>query len=158
MQLAATAVKFGLKLPPRDWACWEWHGDPLWMRGLLALHVAAGTGAFLLAPVALVTAKGGRAHRRWGTVYLWSMGIAGTAIPMAFFRPILFLALVAVFSFYLAFAGWRVLRLKKLASSGRAEGVDWAAAAVTAEHRCVQLLHASLVSRQRNFAERVSCL
>ncbi len=45
------------------------HHDPLWMRVLLALHVAGGSLAFVLAPIALLTAKGGKAHRRWGMVY-----------------------------------------------------------------------------------------
>jgi hypothetical protein len=37
--------------------------------------------------------------------------VAATAVPMAFFFPVRFLALVAVFSFYMAaFAGYRVLR------------------------------------------------
>ena len=87
--------------------------DPVWMKALLAVHILCGFGSFLLAPLALATAKGGAAHKRWGMVYLWSMGgVAATALPMALFRPILFLALVAVFSFYAAFSGYRVLKLK----------------------------------------------
>ena len=106
--------------------------DPLWMNGLLAVHIAAGFGAFLIAPVALATAKGGAAHKRWGKIYLWCMGgVAATALPMALYRPVLFLALVAVFSFYLAFSGYRVLRLKELARGGSAKPVDWIAALVT---------------------------
>lgn len=108
------------------------HNDPLWMRTLLALHIAAGFSAFLLAPVALATAKGGKQHKRWGMVYLWAMGIvAATAFPMAIYRPVLFLAMVAVFSFYLAFSGFRVLRLKDLARGGSAKPIDWIAAVVT---------------------------
>ena len=108
------------------------HVDPLWMKGLLLLHIAAGFGSFLLAPVALVTAKGGKAHKRWGMVYLWCMGVvAGTALPMALYRPVLFLALVAVFSFYAAFSGYRVLKLKDLARGGSAKPVDWIAGGVT---------------------------
>ena len=107
-------------------------GDPVWMRGLLAVHIAAGTASFLLAPVALVTAKGGKQHKRWGMVYLVSMGaVAATALPMALYRPVLFLALVAVFSFYAAFSGYRVLKLKELARGGSAQLVDWMAAGVT---------------------------
>ncbi len=106
--------------------------DPIWMRTLLALHIAAGTAAFLLAPVALATAKGGKTHKQWGMVYLWAMGlVTATAIPMAFYRPVLFLTLVAVFSFYSAWAGYRVLRLKSLAKGGSAEPIDWIAGMVT---------------------------
>ncbi len=107
-------------------------GDPIWMKSLLAVHITAGFGSFLLAPIALATAKGGRAHKRWGMVYLWCMGgVAATALPMALYRPVLFLALVAVFSFYLAFSGYRVLKLKDLLRGGHAKPVDWIAAVFT---------------------------
>ena len=106
--------------------------NPLWVKIFLSIHIAAGTSSFLLAPIALATAKGGKQHKRWGKVYLWSMGIvAATAIPMAFFFPVRFLALVAVFSFYFAFSGYRVLRLKELARGGSAQTIDWFAAVVT---------------------------
>jgi len=107
------------------------HTDPLWMKMFLGVHVTAGVSSFLLAPVALSTAKGGKQHKRWGMVYLWSMGVvAATALPMAIYRPVLFLALVAVFSFYLAFSGYRVLRLKDLVRGGIAAPVDWIAALI----------------------------
>lgn len=106
--------------------------DPLWVKIFLPIHIAAGASSFLLAPVALATAKGGKQHKRWGMVYLWSMGlVAATAIPMAFFFPVRFLALVAVFSFYFAFSAYRVLRLKELARGGSAEPIDWIAAIAT---------------------------
>jgi hypothetical protein len=85
------------------------------MKGLLAVHVAAGACSFVLAPVALATAKGGKQHKRWGMVYLWAMGVvAATALPMSLYRPVLFLAMVAVFSFYVTFAGYRVLGLEQI--------------------------------------------
>jgi steroid 5-alpha reductase family enzyme len=43
---------------------------------------------------------------------------------------VLFLALVAVFSFYLAFSGYRATRLKELARGGSAKSVDWIAALI----------------------------
>jgi uncharacterized membrane protein len=103
----------------------------MWMRAFLGVHITAGASSFVLAPVALATAKGGKQHKRWGMVYLWSMGVvAATALPMALYRPVLFLALVAVFSFYLAFSGYRATRLKELARGGRAEPIDWIAAVI----------------------------
>lgn len=106
--------------------------DPLWMKVFLGVHVTAGATSFLLAPVALATAKGGRAHRRWGMVYLWAMGVvAGTALQMALYRPVLFLALVAVFSFYATWSGYRATKLKDLARGGSAHAIDWAAGVVT---------------------------
>ena len=106
--------------------------DPLWMKVFLGVHIAAGFMSFVLAPVALATAKGGKQHKRWGMVYLWAMGVvAATALPMALYRPVLFLALVAVFSFYAAFSGYRVLKLKDLPRGGQAKPVDWIAGVVT---------------------------
>ncbi|MGC1424838.1 MAG: hypothetical protein WA354_20545 [Terracidiphilus sp.] len=105
------------------------HTDPLWMKLLFTVHVAAGFTCFFLAPVAMATAKGGKQHRRWGRIYLWSMGIvASTALPMALFRPALFLALLSVVAWYLAFSGYRVLKLKALTNGGSAQLIDWLAA------------------------------
>src|ERR1700722_11055121 len=112
--------------------------DPLLVKMFLTIHIAAGASSFLLAPVALATAKGGKQHKRWGMVYLWSMGIvAATALPMALYRPVLFLALVAVFSFYLAFAGYRATRLKELARGGSAGAIDWIAAGICFVASCL---------------------
>jgi hypothetical protein len=96
------------------------------------LHIAAGTIALLVAPIAMLTVKGGRTHRRWGKVYFWSMaGVALTAVVLAVWRPIVFLALVAVFSFYSAFSGYRVLFRKRPERGERARGLDWTAAVTT---------------------------
>ena len=104
--------------------------DPWWLRAFLAVHIAAGSGAFVLAPLALITAKGGNAHRMWGKMYFWCMAVvAFTALIMAAYRPVLFLALVAIFSFYAAFSAYRVLG-QKAAWKGVpvVRGLDWFAA------------------------------
>ena len=99
--------------------------DPWWMHFLLAVHITAGSGAFMVAPLALVTAKGGKAHRRWGTIYFRCMAIvAFTALVMAAYRPILFLALVAIFSFYAAFTAYRVLGRRRPGKENRSS-VAW---------------------------------
>jgi uncharacterized membrane protein len=101
--------------------------DPLWMRAFLAVHIAAGSGAFVLAPLALLAAKGGKAHRRWGKIYFWSMAVvAATAFVMAAYRPVLFLALVAIFSFYNAFVAYRVLGQKTAVTGANVvRPLDW---------------------------------
>jgi uncharacterized membrane protein len=105
---------------------------PVYLQAALGLHIASGMVAFICAPVALLTAKGGRTHRRWGKVYFWAMAVvAATALFLSILLPILFLALVAVFSFYAAFAGYRVLSLKGLAKGARPRLIDWAAALIT---------------------------
>lgn len=75
---------------------------------LLATHVLAGLIALLAALVAASNRKGGKRHRQIGTVYFWAMfTIAVTAIPVTFIRPNPFLFAIALFSFYMAFAGYR---------------------------------------------------
>lgn len=104
----------------------------LTLRAILGLHIAMGAIAFICAPVALLTAKGGRNHRRWGRIYFWAMaGVAATALFLSIALPIVFLALVAVFSFYAAFAGYRILYLKDLNRGGKARWMDWLAALIT---------------------------
>jgi uncharacterized membrane protein len=105
---------------------------PMYLRILLALHIACGVTGFICAPVALATAKGGKTHRRWGKIYFWAMaGVAATALALSFALPIYFLAMVAVFSFYACFAAYRILYLKNLNKGGRPLAIDWLAAVVT---------------------------
>ena len=57
------------------------------------VHIGAGFLAFVVAPAALVTAKGGVAHRRWGKLYFWSMAVVAlTAVVLALWRPVEWLA------------------------------------------------------------------
>ena len=75
------------------------------------LHISAGALALFVGPGAMVTVKGARWHRIWGKIFVGAMTtVAVTAIPMAVYHPNPFLGMVAVFSFYLAFSGWRMLR------------------------------------------------
>ena len=94
---------------------------------ILVIHIAAGSVALLTAFVALVTAKGGVIHIRAGRVYAICMTLIFlTAIPLAILGASIFLLLIAVFSFYLVFAGWRFARNR----SRRPQPVDWIAAAI----------------------------
>ncbi len=96
---------------------------------LLILHIGAGSIALLTAFVALVTAKGGVNHVRSGRVYAIAMTIIFlTAFPLALLTENIFLLFIAVFSFYMVFAGWRFARNRQ----GRPQTVDWAAVAVMA--------------------------
>jgi hypothetical protein len=54
-----------------------------------------------------------------------------TAVALAVWRPVVFLALVAVFSFYAAFSGYRALFRKRPAEGDRATALDWTAVGVT---------------------------
>ena len=95
-----------------------------WFPVVRILHIFCGMIALFVAPAAILTVKGGLAHRRWGKIYFWMMAmVAATAMVMAVYRPIIFLALLAVFSFYFAFRGYRSILLKR-----GAETMDWVAA------------------------------
>lgn len=81
---------------------------------VLGIHILNGTVALLIAPLAMITVKGGRWHRRWGKIYFWAMGVVAlTAAVMCWLRSGLFLFFIAIFSFYLALTGYRVLGRKK---------------------------------------------
>ena len=97
----------------------------------LWLHIVAGTVALLAGVIALVTTKGGRRHRQAGRMFLVSMGVVVAtvfvllALDATSFRIIL--TLVAIFSGYLAFSGYRWLSRKRPSST--AHVIDWGAAA-----------------------------
>ena len=94
---------------------------------LLVIHIAAGSIALLAALAALVTAKGGVIHVRAGRVYAIGMTLIFlTAVPLAILGADVFLLLIAFFSFYLIFAGWRFARNR----SRRPQPVDWVAVAI----------------------------
>jgi hypothetical protein len=96
------------------------------------IHISAGMLALVLAPLAMLTVKGGPAHRRWGKIYFWSMAVvAATALILALWLPRIFLVLLAVFSFYMAFSGYRALSQKQPARGQGPRALDWTAALVT---------------------------
>ena len=96
---------------------------------LLAIHIAAGSIALLTAAMALVTPKGERWHILAGRVYAIGMTLVFlTAVPLAILGDSIFLFLIAFFSFYLVFAGWRFARNRQR----RAHPVDWAAVGILA--------------------------
>jgi len=107
---------------------------------VLWTHIGAGVLALLAGGVALATEKGSHRHRRAGRVYVAAMAVvvvtvlALFAFEQSFFRT--FLLLVAVFSGYFAFSGYRALARKR-PSDGPA-AVDWAGA-VAVVAACVAL-------------------
>ena len=93
---------------------------------LRIIHITAGILAFIVAPVALISKKGGDSHRRWGKVFFWSMTVVAiTAVVMAPMHNNLFLTLIAVFSFYLAFSGYRSLYRKDAYKTHKTAFIDW---------------------------------
>jgi uncharacterized membrane protein len=89
---------------------------------ILALHVLFGIIAFTSAPGAMMTKKGSVWHRRFGNAFFYAMmAVAASAFVLWALGSQLFLMLVAVFSFYLAFSGYRAVKLK----NNPAEKIDW---------------------------------
>jgi uncharacterized membrane protein len=98
---------------------------------ILVLHVIFGIIAFISAPGAMMTKKGSLWHRRLGSAFFYAMmAVAASAFILWTLGSQLFLMLLAVFSFYLAFSGYRAVKIK----NGKAEKIDWlvAGAAVLA--------------------------
>lgn len=94
-------------------------------RILLILHVAAGSIALVCAFVAISVKKGRKVHNFVGRVYfLAMMGVAVTALPVALIRPNAMLFLIALFSSYMAFVGWRFGRQARL-KVGSKPIVEW---------------------------------
>jgi len=94
------------------------------MEILLPIHIIAGTIALFCAAMSVLSEKGKQVHVLSGRTYFWGMAtIFLTAIPMSIISSNIFLFLIAIFSFYLAFAGIRFARNRK----GVATILDWIA-------------------------------
>lgn len=96
----------------------------------LGVHIVFGFVALATGAGAILTKKGGRRHRRLGRTYVYAMAaVSVTALVLLALDQTLgriFLGLVAVFSFYFAFTGYRVLSRKRTIDAPGT--VDWAAA------------------------------
>ena len=91
---------------------------------LLPIHILAGIIALSCAAISVSSEKGKKIHILSGRTYFWCMVVIFlTAIPMSIISSNIFLFLIAIFSFYLAFAGMRFARNRK----GVATILDWIA-------------------------------
>ena len=94
------------------------------MQYLLVAHIFAGCISLIAAVFAVVSSKGKQAHILVGRTYFWGMAVIFlTAIPMSISSSNVFLFLIAIFSFYLAYAGMRFARNR----TGTANLFDWVA-------------------------------
>ncbi len=105
------------------------------LEATLFVHIAAGLGALAAATIVTIRRpKGGEFHKKAGRWFLWLvLVVALTAGLLLIVRPNPFFFALSVFSFYLAFSGWRVLRRKSSHADPhqRAWLIDWLAALVT---------------------------
>jgi uncharacterized membrane protein len=98
----------------------------LFLRATLIVHIAGGTAALVSGLVAMLTQKGGRAHRRAGIVYFAGMSaVFVSAVILSIARNNIFLLLVGFFSYYLTVRGYRILYLKNLPAGQKPTAVDW---------------------------------
>ncbi len=97
---------------------------------VLITHVAAGFSALFLGIANLLNSKGARLHRRLGMAYFYCMlyVFVSALVILIFYRFQFFLVVIAVFSFYMCFSGYRVLKCKK---TGKATLLDKVAAGLT---------------------------
>ncbi|RNC83806.1 MAG: hypothetical protein ED557_08515 [Balneola sp.] len=93
-------------------------------------HVLLGALCLISGLIPMFSKKGGKLHRLSGKLFFWTMfGIFATALLMIFFyRFNYFLLVIAVFSFYMCFTGYRVLYRKK---PGEQNWIDWTGAIIT---------------------------
>jgi uncharacterized membrane protein len=92
----------------------------------LSVHITAGMLALLCGLLAMLLKKGSKPHRLAGKIYFWAMSVVFiTAVIMSLYREIPFLLMVAVFSFYGAVTGYRVLYWAKKNGNG-VQWFDWA--------------------------------
>lgn len=83
-----------------------------WHKANIIVHVATGMVALLIGLVALTTPKGGKAHRKSGTIFLYFLtiviitGLLGVLI----FKINQFLLVITILSGYNAYSGIRVLK------------------------------------------------
>ena len=98
-----------------------------WHFGLIVLHVSLAVVALIVAPVAMAVAKGGKAHRRWGLIYFWSMvSVNSSALLLLTWRFNIFLFGITVLTMYSVVTGYRALQRKRPTVVGqRPTWFDW---------------------------------
>lgn len=92
----------------------------------LTVHITVGFIALITGLTVIFAPKGKTVHIKAGRVYFWSMlGVAVTAILLSLMRINLFLLLIALFSFYLAWSGYRAVRWKNKVLPPKIALFDW---------------------------------
>ena len=85
---------------------------------VLILHISCGTIGLICGSVAMFSNKTKKNHKKNGKAFFYAMlGIFVSSIYMSIVTNNFFLLLIGFFSFYLAATGYRILFLKKLATT-----------------------------------------
>ncbi|MCO6482882.1 MAG: hypothetical protein J5I62_08815 [Flavobacteriales bacterium] len=90
------------------------------------IHIAAGSIALIMAPLAMLASKGGDWHRRWGKAFFYGMAVVcATALILGILFPADFwLAMLAILSFHMVGSGYRSLFLKQMHKGLRPARID----------------------------------
>jgi uncharacterized membrane protein len=115
----------------------------------LYLHIFAGFTALITGLVPMLSKKGSKVHTTWGKVYFWAMFmVALTALIRFQMQPrLIFLAGIAIFSFYNTFTGVRLIRRK---DNPKPEFIDWFGAILMVMGALVMLYFAYSASHTNN--------
>jgi len=92
------------------------------LKRLLVIHIASGFTALLSGLLAMAVVKGGKTHRKAGKIFFVSMlAVTASAFVISILKNNQFLLLIAIFSFYNNYFGYRAIKNKKLSPST----LDW---------------------------------
>lgn len=92
----------------------------------IVIHVTAALISLVVAPVAMAVSKGGRAHRRWGLVYLWGMvTVNGAGLLLLTWRFNIFLFGITILTLYSVVTGYRALQRKRPQQLATPHWFDW---------------------------------
>lgn len=95
-------------------------------RILVVVHVIAGFSALLTGLLAMLSAKGGRAHRVSGKIYFWSMVVScATALTVGVLFHKWFFFFLAFITFESAARGYRILSRKQIHAPQAPGFRDW---------------------------------
>jgi uncharacterized membrane protein len=84
---------------------------------IIGTHIVAGSISLLTGLLAIILGKkGDNTHKKIGIVFFYAMLVVflSSWIVFVFIRPNVFLFVISVFSFYLCFSGYFVLKRKKI--------------------------------------------
>lgn len=95
----------------------------IFLKILLAFHILSGFTALTTGCIAMIVVKGGKVHRLFGKIFFYSMlAVTASALIISVIKHNQFLFLIAIFSFYNNYMGYRAVKNKSLQPSQR----DWA--------------------------------
>jgi hypothetical protein len=92
------------------------------LRVLLIIHILSGLISLTSGCIAMAVKKGGKTHRLSGKIFFCSMlGVTASALIISLARNNGFLLMIAIFSFYQNYMGYRAIKNKSL----RPSTSDW---------------------------------